>query len=341
MQPEQSPAISPYAALFQIFLGKWVSSAIFAAARLGIADCLESGPKTTGQLAEELSVNETALYRLLRALASIGVFHEGERRSFSQTSLSDLLRSNAKPSLRSVAMMMSDDWYVRNWAELGWTIETGRSAWEKVSGTDIFEYLSAHPGEAANFNNAMTDLSKGDGPAVVASYDFSRFEYIVDVGGGAGALLAEILESAPKLRGALLDMPYVIEQARTGPMLASFGARCEFAAGSFFETVPKGADAYILKHVIHDWDDERASQILSNCRQAIRPDGTLLVVDRVVGPPNQPDEAKWFDLEMLVDAGGLERNESEWRRLLAGSGFRLERIVPMPVQQSILEATPA
>jgi SAM-dependent methyltransferase len=322
-------------------MGKWVSSAISTAAKLGVADRLETGPKTARQLAEELGLHEMALYRLLRALASVGVFHEGEERAFSQTSLSELLRSSAKPSLRNVTMMFIDDWQIKNWAELGWSIKTGRPAAERVVGMSIFEYFSGHPEEAVNFNNAMTDLSSSDGPAVVASYDFSRFEYIVDVGGGAGALLAAILQSAPKLRGALLDMPYVIEQARKAPMLADFAARCEFAGGSFFETVPKGADAYIMKHIIHDWDDERAAQILANCRKAIRPGGKVLVVDRVVGPPNQPDQAKWFDLEMLVNPGGLERSEPEWRSLFAASGFRLERIIPMPAPQSILEATPA
>jgi SAM-dependent methyltransferase len=205
----------------------------------------------------------------------------------------------------------------------------------------MFEYLSQHPEEAINFSNAMADLSGGDGPAVVASYDFSRFECIVEVGGGSGTLLAAILQSAPKLRGILLDLPYVIEQAQKAPLLASLAARCEFARASFFDAVPAGADAYILKHVIHDWDDERATQILANCRQAMRPNGKLLVVDRAVGPPNQPDPAKLTDLEMMVLPGGLERSEPEWRSLFAASGFRLDRIIPMPAPQSILEASPA
>lgn len=331
--------MQPYAVLYQMCIGKWVSSAISAAAKLGIADRLESGPKTTKDLAQELNVHERALYRLLRALASVGVFHEGEGHLFRQTPLSDLLRSNAEPSLRYPAMLLVDDWYNKVWAELNWTIETGHPAPEKVFSMNLFEHLSKHPEEAVNFNNAMTDLSKGDGPAVAASYDFSRFEWIVDVGGGLGALLAAILERAPKLRGTLLDMPYVIEQARKAPMLASFAARCEFAGGSFFEAVPKGADAYLMKHVIHDWDDERATTILSNCRKAIQTDGKLLVVDCVVGPSNQPDLAKFLDLQMLVVAGGLERSESDWHRLLATSGFRLERIIPMSSPDSILEAT--
>jgi SAM-dependent methyltransferase len=341
MHPEPSPAMPPFAALFQMCNAKWVSSAISVAAKLGVADHLESGPKTAKQLADEMNVHEMALYRLLRALTGVGVFHEGDGHLFSHTALSDLLRSNANPSLRNLEMMLIDDWYTKAWTELGWTIETGRAAPEKVFGMSLFEYFSKHPEDAVNFNGAMTDLSKGDGPAVVASYDFSRFEHIVDVGGGVGALLAAILESAPKLRGTLLDMPYVIERAKKGPLLASFTPRCEFVGGSFFEAVPKAADAYIMKHIIHDWDDEHATKILKNCRRAMRPDSKLLVVDRVVGPPNQPDQAKLFDLEMMVNPGGLERSEPEWRRLFGMSGFRLERTIPTPAPQSILEGTPA
>jgi SAM-dependent methyltransferase len=341
MQPETSPATPPFATLLQMLLGRWVSWAISTAAKLSIADHLEAGPKTTQQLAGELGVHEMALYRLMRALASVGVFHEGDGRLFSQTPASDVLRSNAKPSLRNMAMLLGDRWHSSAWGELAWTVESGLPGTQKIFGMNLFEYLSQHPEEAVNFNNAMADLSGRDGPAVVASYDFSRFERIVEVGGGSGALLAAILQSAPKLRGVLLDLPYVIEQASKAPMLASYAARCEFAGGSFFDAVPAGADAYILKHVIHDWDDERAAQILANCRKAIRPGGKLLVVERVVGPPNQPDPAKLMDLEMMVLPGGLERSEPEWRSLLAASGFRLDRIITMPAPQSILEATPA
>jgi hypothetical protein len=340
MQPEASPAVPPFATLFQMLLGRWVSSAISTAAKLGIADHLEAGPKTTEQLAQELNLHEPALYRLMRALASFGVFHEGDGRLFTKNPLSEPLRSNAKPGVRNMAMMLADHWHINAWAELTWAVETGRPGMQKAVGMHLFEYLSQHPEEAVNFNNAMADLSGGDGPAVVASYDFSRFERIVEVGGGSGALLAAILQIAPKLRGILLDLPYVIEQARHAPLLASFATRCEFAGGSFFDAIPAGADAYILKHVIHDWDDERAAQILANCRKAMGPGGKLLVVERVVGPPNQPDPAKLMDIEMMVLPGGLERSEPEWRKLFAASGFQLDRIIPMPAPQSILEASP-
>jgi SAM-dependent methyltransferase len=329
----------PIEAMFQMISGKWVTSAIAAAARLGVADHLEGGPKSTKDLVEKLKVNEQALYRLLRALAGIGVFHEEAGRAFSQTPLSDLLRSNANPCLRNIAMMMSDPWHMNCWTELNWSVETGKPAPFKVYGMPGFEYLSKHPDEAVNFNNAMTDLSMGDAPAAVAAYDFSRFGSIVDVGGGMGGLLARILESAPALKGTLFDMPYVIEQARKGPLLARFADRCSFEGGSFFESVPD-ADAYIMKQIIHDWDDEHASKILKNCRKGIRPGGKLLVMDRVVGPPNQPDPTKFMDLEMLVLPGGQERDEEEWRALFTGNGFRLDRIIPTASPLRILESSP-
>jgi len=334
------PAKPPFAVLFEMAIGRWVTSAICAAAKLGVADQLSSAPKTTTELAKQLNLHEDALYRLMRALASVGIFHEAEGRAFSQTPLSDLLRSNATPTQRDGALMFNDDWYNRCWAELPWSIQTGRPAPEKVFGMSLFEHLSKSPDEAVNFNNTMTGLSQRDGPVVASSYDFSGFEHIVDVGGGMGALLAAILKSAPKVRGTLFDMPYVIEQAKGAPILAKFTGRCEFSGGSFFGGVPAGADAYIMKHIIHDWDQERATTILSNCRKAMRPDGRLLVVDRVIGPPNQPDQAALFDLEMLVNAGGRERNEPEWRSLFAASGFKLDRIIPMPAPQSILVGIP-
>jgi hypothetical protein len=234
---------------------------------------------------------------------------------------------------------MSDPWHVNCWTKLNWSVETGKPAPYKVFGMPGFEYFSKHPDQAVNFNNAMTDLSLGDGPAVVAAYDFSRFTSIVDVGGGMGALLAGILESTPQLQGTLFDMPYVIEQARKRPLLSNVADRCSFVGGSFFESVPQ-ADAYIMKFIIHDWDDGHASKILTNCRKGIRADGKLLVVDRVVGPPNQPDPTKFMDLEMLVLPGGLERDEEEWRALYAGNGFRLDRIIGTHGPMCILEGTP-
>ena len=330
----------PHAALMQMLTGKWVSSAISTAATIGIADHLEAGPKTASELAALTKTNPSALYRLLRALAGFGIFQEGEGQVFSQTPLSEPLRTSAKPGLRNMAMMFIDDWHVDAWKELQWTVETGRPAPYKLYGMGGFDYFVKHPEKAVNFNNAMSDLSQAEAPAIAGSYHFSGFKHIVDIGGGLGTLLAAILERNPSLRGTVYDLPYVIDQARTGPILAPFSSRCQCVGGSFFEAVPP-SDAIIMKHIIHDWDDEKAQLILSNCRKAIDPQGKLLVVDQVVGPPNVPELAKVMDLEMLVAPGGLERTEDQWTRLFTAAGFKLTQIIATPGPQKIIEGVPA
>jgi hypothetical protein len=238
-----------------------------------------------------------------------------------------------------MAMMLIDDWHVKVWGELPWSVQTGQPAPLKIYGMRGFEWFTKHPEEAVNFNNAMTDLSQAQAPAIAASYDFSGFQHIIDIAGGFGTLLAAILAQTPGLRGTLFEMPYFIDQVRNSPILAPYADRCEFVGGDFFQSVP-AADAYIMKYIIHDWDDEKSRVILSNCRKAIRSGGKLLVVDLVVGPRNQPDLAKLMDLEMLVAPGGRERTEQEFRALFAASGFRLERAIPTPSGQFILEGSP-
>ena len=335
-----APSSSPFSTILEMVFAQWNAAAISAAAKFGIADQLESGPKTTQQLASALNLHEDSLYRVLRALAGVGIFHEGADRTFSQTPLSDVLRTNAKPSLRFAAASMLDNWQYRPFQGICTAIENGRTAALNVLGTELFEYLAAHPDEAFSFNRCMTDLSSGEAPAVVATYDFSGFERIVDVAGGAGGLLAAILASAPKLRGTLFDQPAVIEQAKSDAILAPFGDRCDLVGGSFFEAVPSGADAYIMKHIIHDWDDEHAAKILVNCRRAMKPGGKLLVVDRVIGAPNVPDPKKFFDVAMMLMPGGRERSEPEWQSLYADAGFRITRIVQTPAPHSIIEGVP-
>ncbi len=317
--------------------GKWVSSLISAVAHFAIADHLESGPKSIKELADLTKTNERALYRLLRTAASLGVFTELEDGRFAQTALSEPLRSNAKPCARNLALMMRDEWHLNSWQELPWVVETGRPASFKLYGKGMFDYLSEDPSRAVNFNNAKTDFSSDSAP-LVSAYDFSGFGHIVDVAGGHGMLLAAILEQTPELRGTLFEMPYVIEQAKKAPMLAPFTGRCEFAAGSFLESVPP-ADAYVLKHIIHDWDDEKSVKILSNCRKAIHPGGKLLVVDQVLPPRNEPSLGKLMDIEMMLLPGGLERTAEEWRVLFAASGFKLERIITTPASNWIIEGS--
>jgi hypothetical protein len=323
-----------------MILGKWVSSAISAAAHFGIADHLEAGPKSPAELASLTGTRERPLYRLLRANASVGVFTELEDGRFAQSPLSEPLRTNARPCVRNMAMMLTDDWHIRSWEQLPWCVETGQPASYKLNGMPMFDWMSQHPEKTVNFNNAMTDMSSGDAAAILQNYDFSHFEHIVDVAGGHGTLLAAILDQAPKLRGTLVEMPHVIQGARQAGTLDRFAKRCALEAGSMFESVPAGADAYIMKFIIHDWYDPECIRILGNCRKGIRPGGRLLVVDQVVPARNEPGPSKFMDLEMLVLPGGMERTEEEFRELFAASGFKLERIIPTPALQSIIEGVP-
>lgn len=337
-QPVQSPP--PHAVLLQMILGKWVSSAISAAAHFGIADHLESGPKSPQELASLTGAQERPLYRLLRANASVGVFTELEDGRFAQTPLSDPLRSNARPCVRNMAMMLTDDWHIRAWEQLPWCVETGKPASYKLYGMGMFDWMAQHPEKTGHFNQAMTDLSQGDAAAIVQSYDFSRFEHVVDVAGGHGTLLAAILDRALQARGTLFDMPHVIEGAKRAGILDRLANRSTLEAGSFFESVPADADAYIMKFILHDWYDPECVKILSHCRKGIRPGGRLVVVDQVVPARNEPGASKLMDLEMLVLPGGMERTEKEFRELFAASGFRLERIIPMAALPCIIEGVP-
>jgi hypothetical protein len=268
------------------------------------------------------------------------VFTELEDGRFAQTPLSEPLRSNAKPCVRNMAMMLTDDWHIRSWEQLPWCVETGKPASYKLNSTGMFDWMAQHPEKTTNFNNAMTDMSSGDAAAVVQSYDFSRFEHIVDVAGGHGTLLAAILDQVPNLRGTLAEMPHVIEGARRAGILDRFANRSTLEAVNILESVPAGADAYIMKHIIHDWYDPECIKILSTCRKGIRPGGRLLVVDQVVPAGNEPGISKIVDLEMLVLPGGMERTEQEFRELFDASGFRLDRIIAMPALQCILEGIP-
>lgn len=336
----QTSAAPPHMVLLQMLTGKWVSFMISAVAKFGIADHLKAGPKSVEELAALTGTQKRALYRLLRAAASMGITAEAEDGRFAQTPLSDPLRSDANPCARNMALFLVDEFHMRSWEQLPWCVETGRPGPHKVYGMGAFEWLTQHPEQGVNFHNAMTDISQGEAQLIAASYDFSQFKRIVDLGGGHGTLLAAILERTPSLNGVLLDMPYVAEEARKSPILAPYRGRAEITGGSFFDAVP-AADAYIMKHIIHDWDDPEATKILTNCRKAIQPGGRLLVVDKVVPVGNEPSLSKLMDLEMLVMPGGLERTEAEWRALFAAAGFRLSQIITPPGINWIIEGVPA
>lgn len=326
-------------ALLRLIDGYRQSQALHVAATLGIADLLEDGPRSVDDLAEATGTDASALYRLLRALASVGVFAETGG-AFSLTPPATHLRSGAPGSVRAWAMHIGQPYFWHSWGHLIESVRTGEPAFPSLYGMSPWEYREAHPKANAIFNQAMTELAAGVADAVVQSYDFSGAEVLVDVGGGEGALLAAILTEYPALRGILFDQPHVVTDARAVFERAGVAARCEVVEGSFFDAVPAAADAYLLKSIIHDWDDTPAVRILRTCRDAIAATGKLLVVERVIQPGNDPDPAKYQDLNMLVMLGGRERTPDDFRALYTQAGFHLTRIIPTPSGFSVIEGTP-
>jgi O-methyltransferase domain len=336
-----APEMPAHAVLLQMLTGRWVSTMISTLAHFGVADHLESGPKSSKELAQLTGTQERALYRLMRAAASVGVFTELEDGRFANTALSEPLRTDAVPCVRNMAMMMLDGFHAGSWAALPWCVETGKPGSYKLFGMGSFEWFEQNPEQSVNFHNAMSDLSQADSPVIASAYDFSRFTSIMDVAGGLGTLLAAILAQTPELRGTLFEVPAVAEKARHSPILSPYKDRVEFIGGSFLDGVPGGSDTYLLKHILHDWEDAEACKILSNVRKAIAPEGRLLIVEQVVPPRNEPGPAKIMDLEMLAIPGGRERTVQEWKELFEASGFRLEKVTHTPIPQCIIEGVPA
>jgi len=312
--------------------------AIFAAAKLGIPDRLQDAPCASDDIARATGTDPDALYRLLRALANAGILTESEDHRFALTLLGATLRSDAPGSLRAWVLFSGESFYLQAWQEILYSICTGTPAWNKAHGTSFFEFLRQHPEEAAIFDQAMTSISGGEAPAIVAAYDFSAFQKLVDVGGGRGTLLMTILEANPKLRGILYDQYQVAAGARQQIEAKGFAERCEIVDGDFFESVPSGADAYILKYIIHDWDDDKSLVILRNCHRAMAKEGKLLIVETIIPPPGELHLAKVQDLEMLILLGSRERTREQYEALLRQAGFKLVRIVPTREPLSIIEA---
>lgn len=330
----------PEAYLTNVAFGALMTQALYVAAKVGIADLLKDGEKAVGELASATATNEDALYRILRSLASIGIFAETAPKIFANTPYSEPLRSDAPSSMRNGAIFMGEAWHWNVWGNMLYSAKTGTSAWGYTHGTEVFDYFPQHPEYAEIFNSAMTDMSTSTAPVVVEAYDFSGIETLADIAGGHGYLLSQILKANPNMKGILFDLPHVL--AGAGGLLASQGVaeRVEKVSGDFFKEVP-AADAYIMKHIIHDWDDERSIAILKSLHAAMKGDGKVLIVETVVPETDEPHYSKLLDLEMLVSPGGKERIESEYRELLAQAGFRLTRIVPTKSPFSIVEAVKA
>lgn len=341
MCPDQPPSLPAHVVLMQIAQGFMVAKALQTAAELGIADLVAPAPCTTEELAQATSTDAPSLLRLLRALASRGIFRQDESGRFENTPLSEALRSDAPMSARDYVIYAPHDGNVLAWTRLKSVVRTGEASFAAANGADVWGYFEQHPDVEERFNRATTALSAGSNRLVVEAYDFSPFTTIVDVGGGQGALLAAILGQNPAARGILFDLPAAADGARRYLASQGLDSRTEVVTGSIFESIPAGCDAYILKNVLHDWSDEKAVLILERCRAAIPGHGKLIIADAVMTPGNEPHPSKWFDLHMMVALGGRERTEEEFRALLARAGFTLTSARPLPAPIGIVEAVPS
>lgn len=325
----------PPIALMEMATGHFVSQAVYVAAKLGLADLVADGGKTAAELAVAAGANPSALYRLLRMLASRGVFVEDAQGRFEQSPLSACLRAGAG-SLRAPVILWNEEQY-RAWGDVLQSVKTGEAAFNRVFGTGWFSYVERHAETAAIFNAAMTGWTAQLSAAVVQAYDFSPFGGIVDVGGGHGALLIAILKAFPGVRGVVFDTDSVVLGAKRQVESEGLLIRCDVTAGDFFRSVPPGGDAYILSQVLHDWDDEQCVAILRNCHGAIAEGGRLLVIETVITPDAKSSFATLSDLHMLVVTGGRERTEAEYGKLFAQAGFRLTNVVPTRSPASVIE----
>jgi hypothetical protein len=312
------------------------AQAIHVAAKLRIPDLLASGPKTINELASDCGAHPDALNRLLRALSTLEMFARTPDGRFINTALTEVLRTDHPQSRRDAALFLPAAFLWRPLGELHESVRNSNAAFQQIFGQRFFEYRSTHPNDAAIFNANMTHGVALTSPALLTAYDFSPFDLVVDVGGGEGALLHDILSDTPRLRGVLFDLPQVIARAPE-VLTGDLAARCQIVGGDFFDSVPEGGDAYILKGVIHDWPDEDAARILRNTRRAIHPDGTLILIEGVVDSAAGPVGV--MELLMLV-IGGRERTEGDFRSLLAATGFELTRIISTEAS-SLIECHPA
>jgi hypothetical protein len=335
--------VPPPQALYQLATAHYGSQALYVAAKLGVADHFGDGPTTAEALAAATKSHAPSLARVLRLLVTLGVLEEGDG-GFTLTAMGAALKSGPG-SFRAAVQLFAGPMVWGAWGDLLRTVETGEPAFARVFDTDSFGYFDSHPEEGANFDEAMGAFTRMISGAVAASYDFSALRSVIDVGGGEGVLLNGILKANPALRGTVFDLPRLEERARAQIAAAGLADRYAFHGGDFFESVPAGHDAYLLKHVIHDWNDERAVTILKSCRRAMGDQGKLLLVEgvyppRVVATPECRGAAA-NDVNMLVCTGGLQRTEEAFRDLYAAAGFRLTRIVATPARVAVIEGEPA
>jgi hypothetical protein len=331
---------NPQEEMNRLLSGYWLSQAVSVAAKLGIADLLAHGGRSVDDLARETKAHGPSLYRMLRALASVGVFVEDTPGRFSLTPVAACLRSDIPGSQRALAIMQGEEQFGA-WSEFLYSVQTGKPAFDRVFGMPVFDYLSKNPEPAKVFDAAMVGVHGRETSAMTDVYDFSDIPVLADIGGGNGSLLTTVLQKYPAMRAILYDLPGVTERAKISLQAAGLADRCQVIGGNFFESVPGGADAYLMRHIIHDWDDEKATRILQNVHRAMRNAGRLLIVESVIPPGNDPAMGKLLDLHMLVVPGGKERTDQEYRTLFEAGGFRLTRIVPTKADVSVIEGTKA
>jgi len=341
MTKQNAPAaepLPPHAQLVQMAMGHWVSRIVYVAARLGLADHLAAGPRSAEELAKPTEMQAAALHRLMRTLANMGILSERPDRRFGLTPLGQALKTGAPGSARAAILTIASDWWVRGFGELQYSVQTGKSGFEKTLGMPIFDWLAKRPEEASLFSETMIGFHGEEPAAIAAAYDFSGIGKLADVGGASGHLLATVLGRFPRLRGVLFDLPHVVKDAPA--LLRSRGVadRVTIESGSFFERVPEGADAYLLSHIIHDWSEPQCLTILGHCRHAMHPSTRLLIVEMVLPAGDEPHPGKMLDLMMLVGPGGQERTEQEYGVLLKKAGFRLTKVVPTASAASVVEA---
>jgi O-methyltransferase domain/Dimerisation domain len=311
--------------LNQIFGGSWITQGIYVAAELRIADLLAEGPRSAEELAEQTNTHGGALHRVLRALASVGIFAQDSYRRFTLTPVAELLRSDVADSQRSFAIMMGAEFY-ETWGKLLHSVRTGEQGFYKMFGMSFFQYMMENPERHGIYDTAMAGFGVAETGSMLDAYDFSRFLSVVDIGGGNGQLLTAILNRYPAIQGILFDLPAVAERARSVITDPGLSCRCQVIGGNFFSSVPSGADVYIMRHIIHDWEDDEALVILRNCREAMNSESKILVVETIIPPENEPCFGKWLDLMMLL-VGGRERTEEEYRRLFSAAGLKVIRVM--------------
>jgi O-methyltransferase domain/Dimerisation domain len=319
-------------------MAHWVSHIVYAAAKLNLADHLAQGPKSADALAGPTATHSPSLYRLMRTLASLGILTEDGTHRFALTPLGEALKTGAPGAARAAILTLANEPWVRGVAQLLYSVQTGKSGFEKLFGMPVFDWLAKNPEEASLFSQTMVGVHGGEPPAVAAAYDFSGLKTIVDVGGAMGDLLTTVLGRYPGTRGILYDLPHVVRDAP--PLIQSRGltARVTIEPGSFFDKVPAGGDAYLLSHVIHDWSEDQCLAILANCRCAMNPNSRLLIIEMVLPTGDTPHPGKLLDMMMLVGPGGQERTEQEYKTLLAKADLRLTRVVPTESPVSVVEA---